>query len=62
MTEGRGMRPVALQMGVTLDGFVHGAKGLFGALREPLRLDLIEARTFPSGTAIYVAQPREGNR
>ena len=38
----------------------HGA-GLFGALREPLRLELIEARTFPSGTAIHVYQPREGN-
>jgi dihydrofolate reductase len=39
----------------------HGT-GLFSALREPLLLDLIEGRTFPSGTAIYVAQPREGNR
>ena len=39
----------------------HGA-GLFSALREPLRLELIEARTFPSGTAIHVYQPREGNR
>src|SRR5690349_24804803 len=27
MTKGLGMRPVVLQMGVTLDGFVHGAKG-----------------------------------
>src|SRR6266576_2913375 len=27
MTKGPGMRPVVLQMGVTLDGFVHGAKG-----------------------------------
>ena len=27
MTEGPDMRPVVLQMGVTLDGFVHGAKG-----------------------------------
>src|SRR6266700_3070452 len=116
MTKGPGMRPVVLQMGVTLDGFVHGAKGyedwglppeddevvacgvilahggatfvdalirdglideyrlvihpvaighgtgLFGALREPLRLDLIEARRFPSGTAIHVYRPREGNR
>jgi dihydrofolate reductase len=31
----------------------HGA-GLFTALPEPLRLHLIEARTFPSGTAIHV--------
>ena len=84
------MRPVVLQMGVTLDGFVHGGAtfvdalihdglideyrlvihpvvighgtGLFGALREPLRLDLIEARRFPSGTAIHVYRPRPGNR
>src|SRR5207247_9473769 len=27
MTKGLGMRPVVVQMGVTLDGFVHGAKG-----------------------------------
>src|SRR3989442_6927882 len=27
MTKGPGMRPVVLQMGVTIDGFVHGAKG-----------------------------------
>ena len=39
----------------------HGT-GLFSALREPLRLDLIEARTFPSGTAVHVYRPREGNR
>jgi dihydrofolate reductase len=39
----------------------HGT-GLFSALREPLRLDLIEARTFPRGTAIHVYRPREGNR
>jgi hypothetical protein len=104
------MRPVVLQMGVTLDGFVHGAKGyedwglppedeevvawkaaslreagthimgrttyrlvihpvaighgtsLFSALRGPLRLDLIEARTFPGGTAIQVYRPTAGNR
>ena len=36
--------------------------GLFSALREPLRLDLIEARRFPGGTAIHVYRPREGNR
>jgi hypothetical protein len=39
----------------------HGT-GLFKALRGPLRLELIEARTFPSGTAIQVYQPRERNR
>jgi dihydrofolate reductase len=39
----------------------HGTS-LFKALREPLRLDLIEARTFPSGTAVHVYRPREGNR
>jgi len=36
--------------------------GLFGALREPLRLDLIEARRFPGGTVIHVYRPRPGNR
>jgi dihydrofolate reductase len=35
----------------------HGT-GLFSALREPLRPDLIEARTFPCGTAIHVYRPR----
>jgi dihydrofolate reductase len=35
----------------------HGT-GLFSALREPLRLDLVEARTFASGTAIHVYRPR----
>ena len=36
----------------------HGT-GLFTARREPLRLQLIDARTFPSGTAIHVYRPRE---
>jgi dihydrofolate reductase len=35
---------------------------LFSALREPLRLDLIEACTFPGGTAIHVYRPRKENR
>ena len=39
----------------------HGT-GLFSALREPLRLDLIEARRFPGGTAIHVYRPGEGNQ
>ena len=39
----------------------HGA-GLFSALRKPLRLDLIEARRFPAGTAIHVYRPTEGTR
>ena len=39
----------------------HGT-GLFSSLREPLRLDLVEARTFPSGTAIHVYRPSKGNR
>jgi len=37
----------------------HG-RGLFGALRAPLRLDVVEARTFPSGTAIKTCRPLEG--
>jgi dihydrofolate reductase len=36
----------------------HGT-GLFGALSAPLRVDLVEARTFPSGTAIHVYRPKE---
>lgn len=39
----------------------HGT-GLFSALQEPLRLNLIEARTFASGTAIHRYEPTEGNR
>jgi riboflavin biosynthesis pyrimidine reductase len=39
----------------------HGT-GLFSALREPLRVDLIEARRFASGTAIHVYRPRKENR
>jgi dihydrofolate reductase len=39
----------------------HGA-GLFGALRQPLRLDLIEARMFAGGTAIHVYRPSKENR
>jgi dihydrofolate reductase len=35
----------------------HGT-ALFSALREPLRLDLVEARTFPTGTSIHVYRPR----
>jgi len=37
----------------------HGAC-LFSALRAPRRLDLIEARTFPSGTEVYVYRRQEG--
>ena len=36
----------------------HG-RGLFSALSGPLRLDVIEARTFPSGTTIQVCRPHE---
>jgi dihydrofolate reductase len=41
---------------------IGSGTGLFGALREPLRLDLVEARTFPSGTVIHVYRPRKGTR
>jgi dihydrofolate reductase len=34
----------------------HGT-GLFQSLPSPLRLDLVEARTFPAGTAIHVYRP-----
>jgi len=36
--------------------------GLFSALREPLRFDLVEARTFPSGTMIHTCRPHGRNR
>jgi dihydrofolate reductase len=36
----------------------HGA-GLFQALPAPLRLELVEACTFPTGTAIHTYRPRE---
>jgi dihydrofolate reductase len=39
----------------------HGTS-LFGALRRPLRLDLTESRTFPSGTAIHVCRPHREDR
>jgi dihydrofolate reductase len=35
----------------------HG-RSLFGALSEPLRLDPVAVRTFPSGTAIHVYRPK----
>jgi dihydrofolate reductase len=36
----------------------HGTS-LFSALSTPLRLNLIDARTFPGGTAIHVYRPME---
>ena len=39
----------------------HGIS-LFRALEAPLRLDLVEARTFPSGTAIHTYRPCEETR
>jgi dihydrofolate reductase len=39
----------------------HGTS-LFGALGQPLRLNLVEARTFPGGTAIHRYQPAEASR
>jgi len=41
---------------------IGNGTGLFGTLREPLRLDLVGARTFPSGTVIHVYRPHEGAR
>jgi dihydrofolate reductase len=35
----------------------HGTS-LFAALRQPLRLDLVESRTFPSGTTACVWRPQ----
>jgi dihydrofolate reductase len=39
----------------------HGT-GLFGELREPLRVDLVDTRTFPSGTVIHVYRRHEETR
>jgi len=39
----------------------HGTS-LFAALREPLRLDVVEARTFPSGTTAHICRPLGGDR
>jgi len=39
----------------------HGTS-LFRALEAPLRLDLVEARTFPSGTAIHAYRSFEESR
>ena len=39
----------------------HGTS-LFRALEAPLRLDLVEARTFPSGTAIHTYRSLEESR
>jgi dihydrofolate reductase len=41
---------------------IGNGTSLFGPLGEPRRLDLVEARTFPSGTAIHVYSPHEGTR
>src|SRR5690349_24415431 len=63
MTKGAGMRPVVLQMGVTLDGFVHGAKGYedWGLPPEDdegvawMVSSLREARTHIMGRTTYEA-------
>lgn len=36
---------------------IGNGTSLFTTLRQPLRLDLVEARTFPSGTAIHTYRP-----
>jgi dihydrofolate reductase len=41
---------------------IGNGTSLFRALREPLRFDVVEARTFPSGTTIQTCRPHEGNR
>src|SRR5437879_4388847 len=39
-----------------------GAMVPFNALREPLRLDLVEARTIPTGTTSHVYRPHRVTR
>ena len=41
---------------------IGNGTSLFAELRTPLRLDLIQARTFPSGTVINVYRPHKGTR
>jgi riboflavin biosynthesis pyrimidine reductase len=41
---------------------IGNGSSLFRALREPLRLDVVEAHTFPSGTSIQVCRPLEEDR
>jgi dihydrofolate reductase len=41
---------------------IGNGTSLFRALHQPLRLDLVEARTFSSGTVIHVYRPLEGTR
>jgi hypothetical protein len=43
------MGRMVLQMGVSIDGFDQPA---------PLFLELVEAHTYPTGTAIHVYRPR----
>jgi len=41
---------------------IGNGTSLFGPLQGPLRLDLVEARTFPSGTVIHTYRPHGGTR
>ena len=41
---------------------IGNGTALFGALRGPLRVDLVEAHTFSSGTVIHVCRPHERTR
>jgi dihydrofolate reductase len=41
---------------------IGNGTSLFRALERPLRLDLVEALTFPSGTAIHTYRPRQDSR
>jgi riboflavin biosynthesis pyrimidine reductase len=55
------MRRVTLQMGMSLDGYVAsdgGGQALFAELSAPLRLELVEARSFSCGVVVHVYRPR----
>lgn len=41
---------------------IGNGTSLFRALREPLRLDVVEARAFPSGASIQICRPLEEDR
>jgi hypothetical protein len=58
MTKGPGMRRVVLQMGVTLDGFVHGAKGYKDWGLPPEDDEVVAWKV----ASLHVYRPSEANR
>jgi riboflavin biosynthesis pyrimidine reductase len=40
---------------------IGGGQALFGTLPAPLRLDLVEARSFDCGVVVHICRPRAGS-